>query len=104
MNVDLDNVIVDNNEAAQRFEAKVDNHVALMHYKRAGDSIIFTHTEVPEALEGHGIASRLAKTALEQARAEHLAVVPLCPFVASYIRRHPEYQELVDPEYRAYVS
>ena len=104
MNVDLDNVIVENNEAAQRFEAKVDTYLALMYYRRAGEAIVFTHTEVPEALEGHGIANKLAKTALEQARAERLAVVPLCPFVASYIRRHPEYREFVDPDYRAQVS
>ena len=104
MNVDLDTVVVEHNEAAQRYEAKVDNYLALMQYTRAGDAIVFTHTEVPEALEGHGIANKLAKTALEQARAEHLAVVPLCRFLASYIRRHPEYREIVDPEYRADVS
>ncbi len=65
--------------------------------------IVFTHTEVPEALEGHGIAAKLAHTALEHARAQRLTVVPLCPFVASYIRRHAEYQGLVHPDYRAQV-
>ena len=104
MNVDLDNVIVENNEAAQRFEAKVDTYLALMHYRRAGEAIVFTHTEVPEELEGQGIAGRLARTALEYARARQLTVVPFCPFVASYIRRHHEYADLVHPEYRAAVQ
>ena len=50
---------------------------------------------MPEQLEGRGIASKLAKTALDYSRAEGLTVVPLCPFIASYIERHPEYADLV---------
>ena len=100
MQMDLDRLVIENNEAAQRFEAKLDGYSVVAEYMRVGETIVFTHTEVPEPLEGHGIAGRLARTALEQARAQHLTVVPLCPFMASYIRRHPEYEELVHPEYR----
>ena len=64
-------------------------------YDRDGDRIVFTHTLVPASLEGRGIASVLARTALDDARSRHLRVVPLCPFVRDYIERHPEYQELV---------
>jgi len=95
MQGNIDDVTVENNEAAQRFEVKVGNQLAVVEYRRAGNNIIFTHTGVPPALEGQGIASKLARSALEYAQQEQLTVVPLCPFVASYIRRHPEYQALV---------
>jgi len=94
-------VTVDDNEAAQRYEAWVDGELSLIQYERSDDRIAFLHTEVPPALEGRGIASTLARAALEDARARNLTVVPLCPFVRSYIQRHPEYLELVDPTYRA---
>jgi predicted GNAT family acetyltransferase len=54
-------------------------------------------TEVPEALEGQGIGSALARGALDDVRAQGLQVIPLCPFVAAFIRRHPEYLDLVSP-------
>jgi predicted GNAT family acetyltransferase len=90
-------VQVKENAAAHRFEAQIGDYLAVAEYRRVGDTITFTHTEVPEPLEGRGIASSLAHTALEQARAQHLTVIPQCPFFASYIRRHPEYAPLVRP-------
>ena len=99
-----DGIRVTNNEAAQRYETEVDGARAVLQYQRRGDSIVHLHTEVPEALEGHGIGSALARTALEDARARHLTVVPLCPFVTAYIRRHPEYLPIVDPAHRARVE
>lgn len=53
------------------------------------------HTEVPEALEGRGIAGRIVRFALDDVRARGLKAVPRCPYVAGYISRHPEYQDLV---------
>ena len=88
---------IQNNEAGQQFEANVDGDLAFVEYRRSGNKLVLVHTEVPEALEGRGIGSQLAHAALEYARAQGLGVVPLCPFVASYIRRHPEYQDLVHP-------
>ena len=67
----------------------------ILHPQRAPGLIIYTHTEVPDALEGRGIGSKLARTVLDYARAAHLAVVPSCPFIRAYIARHPEYQDLV---------
>ena len=91
----LDSVAVTNNEAKRQFEAEVDGAVAVAQYTLAGDRIIFTHTEVPPEMEGQGVAGKLVRTALDHARAEGLAIQPLCPFVRSYIQRHPEYQDLV---------
>lgn len=95
MNVDLDKIEVVNNEDYRRFETRIGDYFALIDYIRAGNNIVFTHTEVPQVFEGQGIAGKMARTALEYAKAQGLRVVPLCPFVAAYIRRHPEYQPLV---------
>ena len=103
-NTEVNNLTIENNEAAQRWEAHLDQHLAVAEYRRRGDTIFFTHTKVPHELEGQGVASRLVKTALDDARAQHLAVVPFCPFVASYIRHHPDYKALVHPDYRELVE
>lgn len=88
---------VRNNTADRRFELMIDGKLSMIEYLMADQNtaIVFAHTEVPEELEGRGIASRLAKAALEFAKSKELAVIPLCPFVKSYIQRHPEYQPLV---------
>ena len=95
-----DNITITKNEAAQRYEAPIDGALAVLEYQRKGDRIVLTHTEVPDELEGHGIGSALARRALDDARAQHLTVVPLCPFVSAYIRRHHAYLPLVDPAFR----
>lgn len=81
-------------DAEHRFEIRAGGQLAQLVYERRGGEIALVHTEVPPALEGGGYGGALAKAALEYARAEHLRVVPACPFVAAYIRRHPQYQEL----------
>ncbi len=79
-----------------RFEAHIDDQLAMIQYQLRGDTIVFTHTEVPVEFEGQGIASQMAHIALEHAKTQNLRVLPLCPYVAGYIKRHPEYQSLVD--------
>jgi uncharacterized protein len=89
--------VVKNNQEAHRYEIHLNGEVAILTYQRSGNRIIFVHTGVPPALEGHGLASQLAHTALEDARTQNLTIVPLCPFVESYLQRHPEYLSLLDP-------
>ena len=96
----MSDITVTNNEAQQQYQAQIDGSLALIQYKRRGNDIVLLHTEVPAALEGRGVGSALARSALEDARARHLTVVPLCPFVSAYIRRHPEYLAVVEPSYR----
>jgi uncharacterized protein len=98
VNVDLNNLVVNHNEAAQRFELLVDGARALLTYRRLPDHIVLLHTEVPQPFEGHGLAARLSRSALDFARANHLQVVPLCPYVSSFIRKNPEYQDLLAPD------
>jgi uncharacterized protein len=100
MDVNLDEVVVRDNAPANRYEAQVGNQLAIITYERAPGQITFIHTVVPQALEGHGVADKMAHTVLEEARASGLAVIPRCPYVAAYIRRHTEYTDLVPLEER----
>lgn len=80
---------------ASRFEAALAAGLAVCAYRRDGDVLLLTHTEVPMALEGRGIAAALVRATLEWARAEGLRVRPLCSYVGAYMRRHPETLDLL---------
>jgi hypothetical protein len=86
---------VRNNIAANRYELETEKGIAFSEYHRRDDPIVFTHTVVPKALEGLGIASRLTAAALADVRAQGLKVISHCPFVSAYIQRHPEEQDLL---------
>ncbi len=88
--------VVDNPDE-NRFEAYVDGELAgfAEYRRRDGDRIVFSHTEVDDAFEGHGVGSKLAAGALDAARARGLTVTPLCPFIRAFIDRHPDYADLV---------
>lgn len=80
-----------NNTAAQRFEARFAEGVAVLQYRYRNDgALVLVHTEVPPALRRRGIATRLAGAALAFAMDHHLVVLPVCPFVAAYLQQHPE--------------
>jgi predicted GNAT family acetyltransferase len=95
-------VVADNREA-HRYEIRAGEQVVgFAAYNLVGDdAVMFTHTEVDPAQEGHGFGSRLAKAALDDVRASGRQVIPMCQFIAGYIRRHPEYLEIVRPDMRA---
>lgn len=84
-----------NNEEQSRFETTVEGKTAFAAYHRGDGRITFTHTEVPPELEGRGIAGAIVKHALDDARNNKLAVVAQCAYVAAYVKRHPEYQDLL---------
>lgn len=86
---------VRDNAALHRFELDADGHTAVAYYQLAPGVITFTHTEVPPALSGRGIGSKLARGALQAARAQGQKVVAKCPFVSAYIGKHPEFTDLV---------
>ncbi len=84
-----------------RFEIRVDGEVAgFAAYRLHDDHITFTHTEVDDAFEGQGVGSRLARAALDAARDAGLGVYPACPFIAAWIRRHPDPYLALVPEQR----
>lgn len=89
-----DHPLIDNYES-KRYEMHIGEFVPRIEYILAKDKIYLTHTEVPKELEGKGIASALVKKVLKDIEGRNLTLIPLCPFVAAYIKRHPEWKELV---------
>ena len=89
-------VVVTHHPQASRFEAHTAAGLALCSYRRWGDVLDLHHTEVPPALQGQGMAAALVAATLAWARAEGLRVRPTCNYVASYMRRHPQSQDLLD--------
>ena len=84
-----------NNKEKRRFVIVEEGMTSLAAYEISDGDMELYHTEVPARLEGRGIGSALAKAALDYAQENGLEVIPSCPFIAAYIERHPEYQELV---------
>lgn len=82
-----------------RFETCLEGHTAVVDYTLEQGRLTLTHTGVPRELEGRGVGSALARAALDHARAQGLTVVPECPFIAAYLRRHPEYRDLLPTGY-----
>jgi len=96
----MSEVTVVNNAAKSRFEAQVDGEmVGRVDYVTSGNTIDLQHTVVEPGHEGEGVGSKLVRGVLERLQVEKppLTVIPTCPFVRSYLQRHPEYQGLVDP-------
>ena len=94
--IDPVDVRVADNPDESRFEVFADDQLAgAAYYRMEGDGIAFTHTEVDDAHEGHGLGSKLAAAALEEARSRGARVLPHCPFIRGYIERHEEYLDLV---------
>ena len=89
-----DTPTVTRNDSTNQFEIQTDAGLALLRYSRYGNIIDLVHTEVPEELAGKGLASVLAKFALDYARANNLSVIATCPFVRTYMSRHHEYDDL----------
>jgi hypothetical protein len=86
--------VVDN-RAGQRYEARLDGRVVgYTEYRRVRGRVIFIHTEVDPSMEGKGVGGKLARSALDAVRAEGLNFSVKCPFIASWLRRHPEYDDL----------
>lgn len=86
---------VTDNSSRSRYEMAVDGSTAFVAYRRVDGVIMLDHAEVPAALEGRGVGSALVKATLDSVRAKGLKVVPRCSFVAAYMRRHAEYQDML---------
>jgi len=86
---------VTDNATQRRYELQTDAGLAFINYRRVDRIVTMTHAEVPPQLQGHGIGSALVQGALELVRAQQEKVIPRCPFIAIYITRHTEFQELL---------
>lgn len=79
----------------QRFEVELENLLCVIDYQLNGKILTLPHVGVPQPLEGRGIAGELTRTALDWARTQNYRVIPVCPYVQAWLRRHPEYQDLI---------
>ncbi len=96
----LDPEIRDNTEA-KRYELTIDGQTAVVIYNPVAGGLLITETIVPIPLEGRGIASRMARHVLADLKERGLVILPTCPFFAGYLKKHPEYADLVHSGYRA---
>lgn len=78
-----------------RFVLQVEGHACVLEYDLSGKTMTITHTRVPDALAGRGLAATLTEVALNTARANGWQVVPRCSYAVTYIKRHPKHSDLV---------
>ena len=90
----MTDIRIEHDPAAHRFFTSVESVQAHLDYLRGGDVVTITHTRVPEAVGGRGIAGALVKAAMDFARAEGLKVNPVCSYAAAWMQRHPDYAGL----------
>ena len=88
----------------KQFEIHVGDQVAFAEYRRKGDSVIFPHTVVPEALGGQGLGTRLIEAGLAYAKEQGLLVRPHCSFFRAYLAKRPELHDMVHPDERAALT
>ena len=92
----MENCKLIDNVALHQYEFRIGDLIPRIEYiKTKNGEIYLTHTEVPSALEGKGVGSSLVRLALEDIERQQLRLVPLCPFVAGYVQKHPEWKRLV---------
>lgn len=89
------------NDGQHRFEMLTDGKPSFVEFQRVDDTTLaLVHTEVHPDLEGKGVGAKLVKAVLDYIRAHQLQIMPYCPFVAAYLKRHPDYQDLVKPGFQ----
>lgn len=91
----MDDTVRDN-AAASRFELAIGDELAVAYYRHEDGRLVLTHTEVPQALSGQGIGTRLARGVFEILQAKGARVIAKCPFMAAFAAKHPEYSALLD--------
>ena len=92
------------NADRHQYELPVEGDLAVVTYNLSPPNLMITETLVPQRLEGRGIASRLAKHVIADARASDLLILPVCPFFAAYFQKHPEHADVVHPTYRGILG
>ena len=92
--MDLEKLEIIHNEAENRFETWIDNQLSKLDYMKDGNTLVMTHVGVYPEHRGQGIAGKLTQVALEYAKERSFRVIPMCPYIAAYIRRNTRYEDL----------
>ncbi|MES2332661.1 MAG: GNAT family N-acetyltransferase [Bacteroidota bacterium] len=92
------------NTESNRLELKIEGGTAFIEYKLSGHTIFLIHTEVPKELEGKGVGGAIVQKALQYAKDNQYKIVPICPFVQSYLERHKEWNDLVAPDAERFIN
>ena len=95
MKINLEELEVIHNEAESCFEVWINDALSKLEYIHNGNTLTMTHVGVAPEFRGQGVAGRLTQFALDYAKEKSLRVIPMCPYVAAYIRRNPEYKKLI---------
>lgn len=94
----MEPITITNNQTKHRYETTFpDGSHVFISYEWLQGKLALMHTFVPKAHEGKGIASSLAKHVLDEARTLNKRVLPYCPYIQTYLKRHPEYNDIIDP-------
>jgi predicted GNAT family acetyltransferase len=91
--------VVDN-PGKSRFEVNVDGHTGELVYELDGSTLFLIHTGVPDELEGRGLAGQLVRAAVARASADHLTIVPWCPYARQWLRKHPDEVRGIDIDWK----
>ncbi len=102
MKPEFENIPLIKNEDNHRFEITVEAHKAFIDYKELSGKISLIHTEVEPELEGKGAATAVIEKTLSYLKENNYKLVPLCPLVFTYIKRHPEWKAIVDPNFKGF--
>ncbi|CAM4307644.1 GNAT family N-acetyltransferase [Flavobacterium terrigena] len=102
MKPEFENISLIKNEEKHRFEITFKNHKAFIDYKERPGKISLIHTEVEPELEGKGAATAVIEKTLEYIEQNNFKLVPLCPLVFAYIKRHPEWKRIVDENFKGF--
>lgn len=98
MKEEYKNLLLYKNEHPQRFELNVNDSLAFIEYKEKPGKIALIHTEVEPALEGKGAATAVIEKTLDYIEKNNLKLIPICPLVVAYLKRHPEWNRIVEPD------
>ncbi len=90
------------NEDKKRFEIEIDGRYAFIDYKEPGNDIALVHTETDPELKGKGAASAVVEKTLQFLDDNDITLLPFCPFVFAYIKKHPEWKRIVSPKFKGY--
>ena len=91
------------NDGAKRFEMEIDGHLAFINFGEYSSHLALVHTESPQALAGRGAGSAIVEKTLQWSKDNGYSILPYCPFIFTFIKRHQEWKEIVDPDFPGYA-